>query len=137
MSPQSKARRRSASLSVAIWLAAVPLAYSGTTAELQNFTAQQASTLLSIARDLFPQPGLNEADFQRCLAGVDAAVTEEERAAIAEAMSVVDGALRRMGYRAYEDISDEYERVRMAKMLAEGRWMRGYRKSMEQCLNRQ
>jgi hypothetical protein len=49
-------------------------------------------------------------------------------------MNMVEGALRRMGYQRYEDISDEYERVRMAKIFAERHWMRSFRDSMQRCL---
>jgi hypothetical protein len=120
-------------LTVAIALAsAMTLAQSQT--DLRHFTQAQARTLLAIARDLFASSEPREADLERCLRQVDAATSDEQRPAIADAMSLLDGALRRMGYQAYEDISDEDERVRMAKMLAEGRWMRGYRASMGQCL---
>lgn len=117
------------------WLA-VACVLPAAAGELRNFTPDQASTLQAIARDLFPQPELKAADFERCILQLDASVgSDEDREGIAGAMDMVEGALRRMGYRRYEDISDEYERVRMAGMFAERQWMRGFRASMDRCLN--
>jgi len=47
---------------------------------------------------------------------------------------MAEGAARRMGYKTYLGISDDDERERLAKMLAEGRWMRQFKKSLEACL---
>jgi hypothetical protein len=119
---------------VAVWLAAM-CAMSAGAAETRNFSPEQARTLHAIARDLFPQPELSDADFDRCILQADAnAGSEQDREDIAGAMNMVEGALRRMGYQRYEDISDEYERVRMAKIFAERHWMRSFRDSMQRCL---
>jgi hypothetical protein len=105
------------------------------TAELHSVTPEQGRTLLALARDFFQHPELPDAPYILCIAPVDAAASDSEaKASLADAMEVVEGATRRMGYTSYPDISDEYERLRLSKMLAEGRWMRQFKKSMEQCL---
>jgi hypothetical protein len=49
---------------------------------------------------------------------------------------MVEGAVRRMGYRSYTEISDDYERLRLAKMLGEKQWMKQFRVEVGQCLDR-
>lgn len=128
------AARSSHMVCAIVWLAAACV-LPAAAGELRNFTPDQASTLQAIARDLFLQTELSAADFERCILQLDAsASSEHDQEGIAGAMDMVEGALRRMGYRRYEDISDQDERVRMARMFAERQWMRGFRASMERCL---
>ena len=78
----------------------------------------------------FPAP-----HYTVCSAPSDpAAADPQAKAALEESMELVEGATRRMGYGSYAEISDEYERLRLSKMLAESRWLRQFRKSVEQCL---
>lgn len=105
-------------------------------ANLKNLSAQDGRTLFAIAHDLFPGQAFSDARYMACIDAFDAAAADPaEKAAAEDAMSIVMGAVRRMGYQNYGDIADEQERVRMARMLAEGRWMRKFSKGMEQCLN--
>lgn len=105
---------------------------------LKNLSAKDGRTLFAIAHDLFPGQSFSDARYTACIdAFDDAAADPAEKAAAEEAMSLVVGAARRMGYHSYEDIADEQERLRMARMLAEGRWMRRFKKGMEECLNAQ
>jgi hypothetical protein len=105
------------------------------TASLQNLTPAQGRTLLALARDFFQHPELPDGPYTVCIEPYDkAAADPQAKASLEESMDLVDGATRRMGYGSYADISDEYERLRLSKMLAEGRWLRQFKKSVEQCL---
>ena len=53
-----------------------------------------------------------------------------------EALALVEGAVRRMGYPSYAAITDDYERMRLAKMLAEKAWMKQFRIDVGQCPDR-
>lgn len=115
--------------------AAKPAGAADWAASLRNLTPSQGQTLLALARDFFQHPELADAYYTVCIDPYDrAAADPQAKAALEESMDLVDGATRRMGYRSYADISDEYERVRLSKMLAESRWMRQFKKSVEQCL---
>ena len=104
---------------------------------LRHISAEDGLTLLRISHDLFPDSPRDDAAFRACIDGFDrAAADPDERAAIDDAMSMVLGASRRMGYMSYVEIADEYERPRLARMLADGRWMRGFRQGMQECLAR-
>ncbi|MEX0958879.1 MAG: hypothetical protein WDZ63_06280 [Burkholderiales bacterium] len=102
---------------------------------LSNLEADEALTLFKLSRDLFPDPGLDDAAYMACIDPVDAAAADaQERAAIDNAMGLIDGAMRRMGHERYSDIADDYERTRMSKMLTEGRWLRQFRLRVGECL---
>lgn len=102
---------------------------------LSNLEADEALTLLNISRDLFPDPVLDDAAYMACIDPIDAAAADgQERAAIDNAMGLIDGAMRRMGHERYSDIADDYERTRMSKMLTEGRWLRQFRLRVGECL---
>jgi hypothetical protein len=134
------AARRAAAALAGLLIGIGPLAATGGdwTAGLHHVTPQQARTLLALARDFFPHPELSDAHYTVCITPVDAAAADPQaKASMEDAMEVVEGATRRMGYTSYPDISDEYERLRLSKMLAEGRWMRQFKKSLEQCLYEQ
>lgn len=104
-------------------------------AGLSNMTPEQGRTLLIIARDLFQHEELADSNFTACIDPVDAAAGDpKEKAAIEGAMEMVAGASRRMGYKVFADIPHEDERIRLSKMLAEGRWLRQFKKSLESCL---
>jgi hypothetical protein len=106
------------------------------TASWANLTPQQAETLLQIARDLVPREELADSAYSACIDVQDKAAGDPaEKQALDEALKLVDGASRRMGYRAYTEIGDEYERLRLAKMLGEGPWMRQFKRSLESCLD--
>jgi hypothetical protein len=101
----------------------------------RNLTAEEGRTLLSLARDFHPEE--EEARYLQCMQRVDAAAADpEQKAQMQEALSLAVGGVRRMGYTSYADITDDYERRRLAKMLAEGQWMRGFRKGLGECLSR-
>jgi len=104
-------------------------------AGLKNLTPEQGETLLRLARDLFPQEQLADSKFTACIDPYDAAASDPQtKQAIEDSIGMAEGAARRMGYKTYTGISDDEERERMAKMLAEGRWMRQFKKSLETCL---
>jgi hypothetical protein len=104
-------------------------------ASLQNLTPAQGRTLLALARDFFQHPELSDSHYTVCIDPYDrAAADPQTRVSVEESMDIVAGATRRMGYGSYAEITDEYERLRLSKMLAEGRWLRQFRKSLEQCL---
>jgi hypothetical protein len=102
---------------------------------MSNLTAQEALTLFSMSRDLFPHAGMADSTYMACIDPIDAAASDpQEKAAIDNAMGLIAGAMRRMGYETYSDIADDDERVRMSKMLTEGRWLRQFRLGVERCL---
>jgi hypothetical protein len=104
-------------------------------AGLKNLTPEQGQTLLKVARDLFPHEELADSNYTVCIDPYDAAASDPQtKEAIEDALKTVKDASRRMGYTSYVDISDEYERLRLAKMLAEGRWMRQFKSSLQACL---
>jgi len=105
-------------------------------AGLKNLTPQQGQTLLQLARDLFPNPELADSNYTACVDPFDVAAGDPQaKAEMEEALKTVEGASRRMANTAYIDISDDEERLRLAKMLADGRWMRGFKKSIGACLD--
>jgi hypothetical protein len=105
-------------------------------ASLKNLTPQQGLTLLQLARDLFPNPELADSSYTQCIDPYDAAASDPQaKADMEEAFKTVEGASRRIANTAYINISDEDERLRLAKMLADGRWMRGFKKSVGACLD--
>jgi len=104
-------------------------------ASLKNLTPEQGETLLKLGHDLFPHDEIPDAKLTACIDPVDAAAGDpQSKQAVDDALGIVEGAARRMGYKTYTDISDDDERERLAKMLAEGRWMRQFKKSLEACL---
>jgi hypothetical protein len=104
-------------------------------AGLKNLTPEQGQTLLKIAHDLFPRDELADSKFTACIDPYDTAASDPQaKQAVEDALGMAEGAARRMGYKAYTDISDDDERERLAKMLAEGRWMRQFKKSLDTCL---
>lgn len=105
-------------------------------AGLKNLTPQQGQTLLKLARDLFPNPELPDSNYTVCVDPYDVAASDPQaKAEMEEALKTVEGASRRMANTAYVDITDDEERLRLAKMLADGRWMRGFKKSVGACLD--
>jgi hypothetical protein len=105
---------------------------------LKNLTPQQGLTLLLLARDLFPNPELADSNYTVCVDPYDVAASDAQaKAEMEDAFKSVEGASRRMANTAYIDISDDAERVRLAKMLADGRWVRGFKKSVGACLDAQ
>jgi hypothetical protein len=107
-------------------------------AGLKNLTPAQGKTFLKIARDLFQHEELSDSNYTACIDPFDSAASDPAaKAATEEALNMVQDGTRRMGYTAYVDITDEYERVRLAKNLADIRWLRNFKKSVEQCLREQ
>ena len=107
-------------------------------AGLKNLTPQQGQTLLKVARDLFPNPDLADSNYTVCIDPYDAAASDPQaKAEMEEAFKTIEGASRRMANTTYIDISDDDERMRLAKMLADGRWIRGFKKSVGACLDAQ
>jgi len=104
-------------------------------AGLKNLTAAQGKTFLKFARDLFPDERLEESKFTACLAPYDAEAGDpQKRGSLLDSLKQIDGAAMRMGYKDYIGVSDEDERIRLSQMLAEGRGLRQFKKSVGQCL---
>jgi len=104
-------------------------------AGLKNLTAAQGKTFLKLARDLFPDERLEESKFTACLAPYDAEAGDpQKRGPLLDSLKQIDGAAMRMGYKDYIGVSDEDERIRLSQMLAEGRGLRQFKKSVGQCL---
>ena len=104
-------------------------------AALKHLTPTQGRTLLHLTRDFFQHEELADSHYTRCIDPYDAAASDPQtKETIDESLKLVEGASRRMGYTAYTEISDDYERLRLAKMLAEGRWLRQFKKGVQQCL---
>lgn len=93
---------------------------------------------MKIARDLFPSQELHDSTYTACIDPYDIAASDPQaKADVLDALKTVDGASRRIANTTYIDIPDDDERVRLAKMLADGRWMRGFKKSVSACLDTQ
>ncbi len=106
-------------------------------AKFTHLTADQAQTLLALAHDYHPRNGVPESHYTSCLVPYDAqAGNVQGRQRMDEALGLIEGAVRRMGYTSYAAITDEYERTRLAKMLAEKQWMKQFRADVGQCLDR-
>jgi hypothetical protein len=104
-------------------------------AGLKNLTPAQGKTLLKFARDLFPDERLEESKFTACLTPYEAeAGNPQKREPLMDSLKQIDGAAMRMGYRDYVGVGHEDERIRLSQMLAEGRGLRQYRKSVGQWL---
>lgn len=107
-------------------------------AGLKNLTPGQGETLLRIARDLFPSQDLADSSYTVCVDPYDVAASDPQaKADVLDALKTVEGASRRIANTTYVQISDDDERVRLAKMLADGRWMRGFKQSVGACLDAQ
>jgi hypothetical protein len=102
----------------------------------QHLTAEQGRTLLALARDFDPEDeAREESAYAACVARYDAdAADPAKRAPMDESFVLIDGATRRMGYKQYADISDDYERLRLAKMLGERGWLKQFRADVTACL---
>jgi hypothetical protein len=106
-------------------------------AKFINLTPGQAQTLLALAHDYHPRDGVAESQYAGCIAPYDVqAGNAQDRQRMDEALMLVDGAVRRMGYTSYAAIVDDYERTRLAKMLGERQWMKQFRTEVGQCLDR-
>ena len=104
-------------------------------AGLKNLTPAQGRTLMKFARDLFPDEGLEESKFTACLTPYDAEAGDpQKREPLLDSLKQIDGAAMRMGYKDYVGVGDEDERIRLSRMLAEGRGLRQFKKSVGQCL---
>jgi hypothetical protein len=142
---QSGSEHRSASW-LRVWIARVVMALAllgaaqamGQPAvKFTHLTAEQAQTLLALARDYHPREGVAESHYTSCIAPYDMqAGNAQDRHSMDEALVLVEGAVRRMGYPSYAAITDDYERMRLAKMLAEKQWMKQFRADVGQCLDR-
>jgi hypothetical protein len=120
---------------LALLATAQAMAQSG--AKFTHLTADQAQTLLALAHDYHPRDGVPESHYTSCLAPYDAqAGNAQDRQRMDQALGVVEGAVRRMGYTSYAAITDEYERMQLAKTLAEKQWMKQFRADVGQCLDR-
>ena len=107
-------------------------------AGLKNLTPEQGQTLLKITRDLFPSQELPDSNYTLCIDPYDVGASDPQaKADVLDALKTVEGAARRMANTTYAEISDDGERVRLAKMLADGRWMRGFKRSVGACLDAQ
>jgi hypothetical protein len=133
-----RARQRATTRAlVALALLATVQALAQSPAKFTHLTAEQAQTLLALAHDYHPRDGVPESHYTSCLAPYDAqAGNAQDRQRMDEALGLVEGAVRRMGYTSYAGITDEYERMRLAKMLAEKQWMKQFRAEVGQCLDR-
>ena len=94
-------------------------------------------TLLALAHDYHPRDGVGESSYATCIAPYDApAGNAQDKQSMDDAMALVEGAVRRMGYPSYPAITDDYERMRLATILAEKGWMKQFRIDVGQCLDR-
>jgi hypothetical protein len=104
--------------------------------KFQYLNADQGRTLLALARDFDPEDEAREESvYAACIARYDAeALDAAKRAQMEESFVLIDGATRRMGYKQYADITDDYERLRLAKMLGERGWLKQFRADVTACL---
>jgi hypothetical protein len=104
--------------------------------KFQHLNADQGRTLLVLARDFDPEDeAREESAYAACIARYDAeAADAAKRAQMEESFVLIDGATRRMGYKQYADITDDYERLRLAKMLGERGWLKQFRADVAACL---
>jgi hypothetical protein len=104
-------------------------------AGLQNLTPAQGKTLMKFVRDLYPDERLEESQFTACLTPYDAEAGDpQKREPLLDSLKQIDGAAMRMGYKDYVSVTHEDERIRLSQMLAEGRALRQFKKSVGQCL---
>ena len=109
---------------------------AGADPAFENLTAEQGRTLLALARDYDPESEERaQAAYPACVARYDKAASDvAARAQMEESFALIEGAVRRMGYKNYPDISDEYERLRLAKILGERGWLKQFRTEVIACL---
>jgi len=104
-------------------------------ATLKNLQPDQGRTLLQMARDSFAHEELADSHYTRCIDPYDAAASDPQtKEKIDDALKLAEGGARRMGYKAYAEVSDDSERLRMLKILSERGWMKQFRGELEQCL---
>ena len=105
-------------------------------AGLKNLTLAQGKTLMRFARDLYPDERLEESKFTACLTPYDAEAGDpQKREPLLDSLKQIDGAAMRMGYKDYVGVTHEDERIRLSQMLAEGRSLRQFKRSVGQCLD--
>jgi hypothetical protein len=108
------------------------------TTRLRNLRAVEAQTLLRIARDWYPHEALSDSHYIVCIEPYETAASDpQQKAQIDAALGMAEAGSRRMGYASYLAVSDEEERVRLARNLADGPWMRKFRLSVAACLEAQ
>lgn len=109
---------------------------AGANSTFQNLTAEQGRTLLTLARDYDPDAEARaDSAYAACVVRYDVeAADRTKRAQIDESFMLIAGAARRMGYTNYADISDDYERLRLAKMLGERGWLKQFRTEVIACV---
>lgn len=130
-------QRAAARALVALALLGAAAVMAQSAAKFTQLAPDQVQTLLALARDYHPRDGVPESHYTNCLAPYDAqAGNAQDKQRMDEALGLVEGAVRRMGYTSYTAITDEYERMRLAKMLAEKQWMKQFRADIGQCLDR-
>ena len=134
---RSALQRSTARALMAVALLAAAQSMAAPAAKFTNLTAEQAQTLLALAHDYHPRDGVAESHYLNCVVPYDMqAANAQDKQRIDESLLMVEGAVRRMGYRSYAEISDDYERLRLAKMLGEKQWMKQFRVEVGQCLDR-
>jgi len=103
-------------------------------AGLKNLTPAQGQPLLKFARDLYPDEHLEESKFTACLTPYDAEAGDpQKREPLLDSLKQIDGAAMRMGYKDYVSVTHEDERIRLSQMLAAGRALRQFEKSVRHC----
>jgi hypothetical protein len=128
--------RSAATLVLLTALCAGALPAARADASFENLTAEQGRTLLALARD-FDAEGEERPGpaYAACVARYDAeAADPADRVQMEESFQLIVGAVRRMGYQQYADISDDYERLRLAKILGERGWLKRFRTEVIVCL---
>ncbi len=129
--------RATVGMLMAITLLAVGQAVAQPAAKFAKLSREQVQTLLALAHDYHPRDGAGESNYATCIAPYDAqAGNAQDKQSMDEAMALMEGAVRRMGYPSYPAITDDYERMRLATMLAEKGWMKQFRIDVGECLDR-
>ena len=130
--------RATVGMLMAITLLAIGQAVAQPAAKFAKLTPEQVQTLLALAHDYHPRDGVGESNYATCIAPYDAqAGNAQDKQSMDDAMALVEGSGATDGAtRATRPSTDDYERMRLATMLAEKGWMKQFRIDVGQCLDR-
>jgi hypothetical protein len=92
--------------------------------EVKSITPQQMTTLLQMARDIYPHDQVPDQYYAVAVKGYDA---DDKKAAIEKGIAEVDAAAKALGHADYVSIGWEEERVKVLQSIEKSEFFQGVR----------
>jgi len=86
-------------------------------ASLKHLSPRSAPTLLVLVRDLYPHDRLTDDFYERALVAIDAGLTPEQAAQVADGVKALDAAARAAHGKHYEAVAKEADRIALLKQV--------------------